>query len=62
MSDFLKNNFPSLRKKITQTPMGEKQMAEEVARIDNEFRKKITGAAMSEKELEFILKSLPKSK
>ena len=62
MSDFLKDNFPSLRKKITKTPMGEKQMAEEVARIDNEFRKKITGAAMSEKELEFILKSLPKSK
>ena len=51
MSDFLKDNFPSLRKKITKTPMGEKQMAEEVARIDNEFRKKITGAAMSEKEL-----------
>ena len=62
MSDFLKDNFPSLRKKITKTPMGEKQMAEEVAKVNNEFRKKITGAAMGEKELEFILKSLPKSK
>jgi len=62
MTDFLKDNFPSLRKKIIQTPRGEKETEKEVARINNEFRKKITGAAMGEKELEFILKSLPKSK
>ena len=54
-SKFLKKNFKSMNEE------DKEKFNEEATKVFNEYRKKITGVAASEKEMEFLNKSIPKN-
>jgi len=54
-STFLKSNFKSMNEE------DKDKFNKEATKVFNEYRKKITGVAAGEKELEFLNKSLPKN-
>lgn len=70
MADFLKSNFPSMkknlmkdysnfRKKVTNSAIGEDEIKKLMNQFTTEKLKEISGAAISEKELDYLKKLLP---
>jgi hypothetical protein len=61
-SDFLKNNFASLRSKFkgSMTDEEKEKLKAKTAKEFNEYRKKIVGIAAGEKEIEFLMKNFLK--
>ena len=70
MPNFLQNNFPSMkknlmkdysnfRKKVTNSAIGEDEIKKLMNQFTTEKLKEISGAAISEKELDYLKKLLP---
>ena len=62
VSDFLKKNFASLRSKFkgSITDEEKEKLKAKTEKEFNEYRKKITGIAAGNKEIEFLMKNFLK--